>query len=236
VTARAVIRTTPAGIDWWDISDPADPVHVGLSPLANANAGNGVSGAAVFVASTPPESDSSGATVDLWSVADGRPQGPSVLSTSVGSTIGISGDGRLLAATGADNATASLWNVSDPRRPRLAATIETQQGINGIGFAPDDDMMADWNGTTVQLWDIRNLTAPILEASFTPPGQSIEIGSVTFSSSGSALMVFADSSAYLYDASPAELAQRLCSYTGGSITAAQWRRYAPGVPPQAPCP
>jgi WD40 repeat protein len=129
-----------------------------------------------------------------------------------------------------------LWNISDPRRPWLAATIETQQGVDGISFAPDGDMMVDWNDTTVQLWDIRDLNAPDLEASFTPPGHSIEIGPVKFSSAGSALMVFADSSAYLYDASPAELAQRLCSYTGGSITAAQWRRYAPGVPPQAPCP
>ncbi|HXL89679.1 MAG TPA: caspase family protein [Streptosporangiaceae bacterium] len=236
VTARAVIRITPAGIDWWDISDAAEPVHVGLSPMANANSGNGASGADVFAASTPPESDSSGATVDLWSVADGRPQGPSVLSTSAGSAIGISPDGRLLAVTVADNATASLWNVSDPRHPQLAATIETQQRTTGISLAPDDDLMADWNNTTVQVWDIRDLTAPVLEASFTPPGQSIDIGPVIFSSAGSALMVFADSSAYLYDTSPAELAQRLCSYTGGSITAAQWRRYAPGVPPQALCP
>jgi WD40 repeat protein len=236
VTANAVIRTTPAGIDWWDISNPTAPVHVGLSPLADANAANGASGAAVFAASNQPEPPNIGATVKLWSVGDGRPQGPSVLSTSAGSVIGISPDGHLFAATGVANGTASLWNISDPRRPRLAATIETQQGVDGISFALDDDMMVDWNDTTVQLWNIRDLTAPVLEASFTPPGQSIDIGSVVFSSAGSAIMVFSDSSAYLYDASPAEVAQRLCSDTGGSITAAQWRQYAPGVPPQAPCP
>jgi WD40 repeat protein len=236
VTARAAIRVTPAGIDWWDIGDTADPVHVGLSPMINASTGNGASGTGVFAASNQPESNSNGATVELWPVADGRPQGSSVLSTSAGSAIGISRDGRLLAATAADNGTASLWDISDPRRPRLAATVETQQGIDGISIAPDDDVLADWNNTTVQLWDIRDLTAPVLEASFTPPGQSIDIETAIFSSSGSALIVFADRSAYLYDANPAELAKRLCSYTGGSITTAQWHQYAPGVPPQDPCP
>lgn len=236
VTARAAIRLTPTGIDWWDISDPADPVDAGLSPLANANTGNGATGSGVFAASNPPRPASSGATVEFWHVAGGRPRGPSVLSTSAGSAIGISSDGRLLAATGAANDTISVWDISDSRQPRQVTTVETQQGIFGISFAPDDDVMADWNNTTVQLWDIRDLAAPVLEASFTPPDQSIEVGSVAFSPSGSTLVVFADSSAYLYDASPAELARRLCSYTGGSITAAQWHQYAPGVPPQDPCP
>jgi hypothetical protein len=61
------------------------------------------------------------------------------------------------------------------------------------------------------------------------------IDSVASSPSGATLAVVADGPVDLLDADPGALADRLCSYTGGSITVARWRRFAPDVSYRDPC-
>ena len=60
--------------------------------------------------------------------------------------------------------------------------------------------------------------------------------SAAFTASGTMLAVAGDTGTALFDTDPAQVAARLCLYTGGTITAAQWAQFAPGIPYQNPCP
>jgi hypothetical protein len=97
--------------------------------------------------------------------------------------------------------------------------------------------MADWNNSSdlVEVWDITNPAAPVLEDTLTTPDSS-DVNSAAFTASGAMLAVADDNGVALFDTSPAETADRLCSYAGGTITAAPWAQFAPGIPYQDPCP
>jgi formylmethanofuran:tetrahydromethanopterin formyltransferase len=62
------------------------------------------------------------------------------------------------------------------------------------------------------------------------------VNSAAFTATG-AILAIADSDGVvaLFDTSQAETAERVCSYTGDTITAAQWAQFAPGIPYQNPC-
>ncbi|MER6124292.1 hypothetical protein ABT173_16870 [Streptomyces sp. NPDC001795] len=86
-------------------------------------------------------------------------------------------------------------------------------------------------------WSVHTSTSPTLLATITPAAQTVQL-SASFSPRSERLAVAASDSdsVVLYDTNPHRLADTLCSYTGNSITAAQWQKYAPGVPFQNPCP
>ena len=100
--------------------------------------------------------------------------------------------------------------------------------------------MADWNERTVQLWDIRRRAASVLRASLALPSQATSaeqrVSSVAFTPSAATLLVATDDSIFFYDADPAVLAKRLCSFAGRPISRGQWERQVPGVPYENPCP
>jgi hypothetical protein len=73
-------------------------------------------------------------------------------------------------------------------------------------------------------------------ATITPPVQAKTQLSAAFASAGEAFAIATDKSVMMYDTDPGKLAGTLCSYVGGPITEAQWQQYAPGIPPQNPCP
>lgn len=158
-----------------------------------------------------------------------RPRPSPVATITTGyQAVAFSPDGTLLAAAG--DANTGLWKLGNPAHP---ASID----INDA-FDPSDRLMADWSSGAdtdiVQLWDISNPSAPVLEYSLTDPDGILSAAG--FTSSGTAFAVASDSSVFLYDTDPAKLATRLCSYTGNSITPAQWQQDAPGIPYQNPCP
>lgn len=236
---RTAFFVTSTGRDWWDISNPAHPVHRGTSPFPHKNDGSSIWGAGNLVASTTAAQGLCGcSTLRLSSVKDGRVQSSVTVSKAVGRTLGMSSDGHLLAASGSGFDTVTLWNTADPRHPRNVASVRTVQDLSDIAFDPTGHLMAVWNDTPLQLWDVRDPTAPALQASLGPKDQTW-VSSIAFSSTGEKLAIAGsdtDGNISLYDTDPAELADRLCSYTGNSITAAQWKKYAPEIPYQKPCP
>lgn len=239
---RTAFLITSAGINWWDISNPAHPVHSGLSPLKHVAADPARGNVEItdyadnaFVATTPPDTICSCATLGLWDVSAGHARAAHTLSNSVGEVVGLSDDGRLVAASGASKNTLTLWDTSDPQHPRTLASIGTVKDLSQIAFDPTDHYLAAAGSDGVQLWDISNPAAPVLEGSIVPSADTYSGGAVTFSPTG-AILAVPGNSLYLYDADPTQLADRLCSYTGGTITIAQWQQYAPGLPYQNPCP
>jgi WD40 repeat protein len=152
--------------------------------------------------------------------------------------LAVDQDRHLLAATGTAGNTITLWDTSDPGHPRNLATLlpgKDVPSVTNIVFDPRDRLMADWGATDiVQLWGISNPSAPVLEYSLANPDGNLSTAG--FTPSGTAFAVASDSSVFLYDNDTAKLATRLCSYTGNSITPAQWQQDAPGIPYQNPCP
>jgi WD40 repeat protein len=177
------------------------------------------------------------AYLSLYDVAHGKLQSTAKLPSPVGSTLSLSNDGRLLATSGTAGVTITLWDTSDPRHPRFLATVPVGQKVDDITFDPRDHLMADWNGTNgdVQVWDITNPSAPAREYSFTIPAVDNTVNAATFTPSGATIAVAGFSSTSLFDTDPAELANRLCLFTGDTITKAQWVQDAPGIPYQNPC-
>jgi WD40 repeat protein len=237
---RAAVVFTAAGIDWWDISDPARPVHRGFSPFPHIDTGVGVGTDRVFAAAPVVQPDSIGAQLNLFDPARGRLL--AAVTATAGAELDISRDGRLLAAAGAGNNTVSLWDISDPARP--LSTLLTVPGLSGISFNPAGGQLAVWNSDTVQLWNITQPDDPALLGAVTigtPIGGSVtpqivnDVAHVP-ADDGRTLLVSAGDSVYVVDTDPAALASRLCQDTAGSLTPAQWSQYAANIPYRNPCP
>lgn len=236
---RTALLETPAGIDWWDIADPARPSHGGFSPLLGVNVGMGEGAGSVMAVADAAGPSGDGATLHLVKVVAGSPRTTSTLTRSAASRLAVSADSRLLAVTGTGNKTLTLWDIRDPGHPRDLTTVQVPK-IQGIAFDTAGDRMTDWNEKTVQVWDVRKPSAPVLQAAITLPDPVTSTGqqvtTVSLSPSGRRLVVATRSHLFLYDADPADLANRLCTYVGSPISAAKWKQYAPGVAYRNPCP
>ncbi|MGW7442752.1 hypothetical protein [Kitasatospora sp. NPDC054795] len=192
-------------------------------------------GTVMAVTSTPDTTCKCSALELFHFTAGGEPTSRVTVPGAFNDVLGLSGDGRLLAA-GANNGSAvSLWDIGDPGHPRPEATIQTVQGVKGVEFAQNGALMAIWNGSTLELWDVRNPTTPVLVASVAnPSGDTIR--AVALVATGPTLLVASNRTVSLLDTDPARLADRLCSYSRGSVSPAQWRLYAPDIAYRNPCP
>jgi WD40 repeat protein len=104
---------------------------------------------------------------------------------------GYNRDGSVLA-TGSGDRTGKLWNVADPRTPRLLATLPGHAAnVDAAVFAPTGTILAtaSFDGTA-RLWDVADPGAPrhlgtargghrdgIVTAAFTPDSRTLATGS-----------------------------------------------------------
>ncbi|WP_211768708.1 WD40 repeat domain-containing protein [Kutzneria sp. CA-103260] len=228
---------TSAGMDWWDIRNPAHPTHLGTSPFGAAY--GVMAGAGRLVASTVPEINGGKADLDLFDLSGGRPSGATTVSSSVDGISAIGQDGTLLAAGGIGDNSVMLWDIRDPRQPHQLATVSTLAGTREIGFDHANTRLVDWNEKGLEMWNIHDPAAPVHVASMSLRQEGVDnpgtIYTAGFTEQDGQLVAVTDSAIMLFDVDPAKLADRLCSYTGTAITPAQWQKYAPGVPYRKPC-
>lgn len=230
---------TAAGIDWWNISDPAHPVRGETTRLPGANHGDlAWARHVVTVAATAQDHSTGGRTLRLLDVTAGKVRSSATVQGSYGGHLNMSLDGRRLVTSGTGNNTVVLWDISDPAHPGTPATVRTLEDTNGIAISPDNKHMAVWDlGSSehhVQLWDISDAAAPALTATVTPLNRTF-IDAVEFPRDRT-LVVSNGTSVFSFDTSPSKVADLICSYTGNSLTAEQWKKYAPGTSHRNPCP
>jgi WD40 repeat protein len=142
-------------------------------------------------------------TVQLWRTTHGtltpfgRPLGATASGASVPhdvdpvESVAFSRNGQLLAS-GVDDGTVRLWNISDPVRPGQAATIpDAGTMVFGVAFNPDDHILAAASADNLtRLWDITTPATPRLlgkplkgpasyamSAAFSPDGKTVAVGS-----------------------------------------------------------
>ncbi len=247
---RTAYLATRSGFDWWDVSDPAKPRRAGSSEIKppdgstgsgdKLNMGSAISRGtptdAVLAVTSTPDVTCKCAALELFHFSGGgEPTSRVTVPGSFGDALGLSSDTRLLAAGGNSGNTVALWDIGDPQHPRPRSTIQTVQDVQGIEFAEDGTRMTVWNKSTLELWDLRDPTTPTRVAAVANPNTN-PIRAVALVATGPMLLVASSQTVSLLDADPGNLATRLCSYSAGAVSPAQWQRYAPDIPYREPCP
>jgi WD40 repeat protein/transcriptional regulator with XRE-family HTH domain len=124
--------------------------------------------------------DTSGPQPRLLSTALTTPD-PSI---TLNGTAALSPDGRLLAA-GTSQGPVVIWDVSDPKAPKLLHTLHgPKMSDELVTFSPDGQFLAvSSNDTTVHMWNVSNPSAPtamptlagaggyVFNISFSPDGK-----------------------------------------------------------------
>ncbi|MET8865800.1 hypothetical protein ABZW11_22925 [Nonomuraea sp. NPDC004580] len=95
-------------------------------------------------------------------------------------------DGRV-AVTASGDATARLWNVADPLRPRPLGVVQGHTGgVRAVAFTPDGKVLATGSADgTARLWDVSDTARPRPLA--TLKGHKELVGSVAFTPEGDVL-------------------------------------------------
>jgi WD40 repeat protein len=161
----------------------------------------------------------------------------------LGHAVAFSPDGKILASAGYyPRGTATLWDFSEPARPRQVATIDTQgPEIKKIGFHASGNVVATANeDATVVLWNVT--THPRATRAATLQGHSGPITDMAFSPNGRLLATTSDDDTIIVWSIgdlPEVLAHApslACALIGPAITPDWWHQYVPEMPYQRTCP
>jgi WD40 repeat protein len=227
-----------ATIDWWDLTTPSRATPAGTTPIGNVQGAFAVDDTVAIDSLAAGPLHNQG-VIDLFDVVSGRPTRPVAVTDTAGNTVALSGDGRLLAATGSGNNTVHLWDVANPLKPVALGTFPAENQVTELEFDSGDDQLAVLNvAGTLQLWDIASPGAPVLTAALGPQGQNdaqVVIAARYLPAAGQRLLVDTVSGIGIIDADPATLAASLCAYSGNSLTPQVWDTYISHVPYQNPC-
>jgi WD40 repeat protein len=200
---------SPAAV-LWDVTDPTRPHRLAILP-------NGDDSWVSSVAFSPDARtliagnwDNTGAWTDkaiLWDVSD--PTRPRRRATLVDSTAGhhagplrtvaIARDGRT-AATGNDDGTVGLWDISDLDRPhRVAWLTWHHNSIWAVCFSPDGRTLVTGSADqTAVVWDVSNRSGPVRLSSLT--GHTAGVRALAYSPDGRTIATGSwDTTAILWD-------------------------------------
>jgi WD40 repeat protein len=116
-------------------------------------------------------------------------------------SVAFSPDNSFLAS-GSQDETVILWDVSDVSRPRIIGRpLKGQAMVDTLAFSPDGRVLAvgNWDGA-VTLWDVNNPSAPVRIGSLGSESQTRAM-SVAFSPDGKMLAAVEGDGITLWDVS-----------------------------------
>jgi WD40 repeat protein len=128
--------------------------------------------------------------------------------------VAVSPNGRVLA-TGSDDHTARLWDISNFHRPSPLSTLTGHTNyVSSVAFSPDGHTLATGSDDhTARLWDVSDPQHPTLLGSLA--GHTDIVYSVAFSPDGHTLATTsADTTARLWDVSDLHQPHPLSTLTG----------------------
>jgi WD40 repeat protein len=177
----------------WDVTDPAEPNHLGQPLMGHTDAVNSVAFAPDGRTLATGSNDS---TVILWDVTDAtkasRLGQPLTGHTDAVNSVAYAPDGRTLA-TGSNDSTVILWDVTDAAKAsRLGEPLARHDdAVVSVAFAPDGRQLASasQDGKAI-LWDAADRAQPVRIAPaltghtgwlssvvFAPDGRTVATGS-----------------------------------------------------------
>ncbi|MBN6052298.1 PD40 domain-containing protein, partial [Nonomuraea sp. RK-328] len=217
------------GVVFWDV--PRRALVAGPFPGPPANGvRNGIVGLAYGAGGTLVSAGADG-TLTWWDArhrVSARVHRPAVVG---GMATGPRGTAMALAGGGLDGG-VTFWDGA-ARGPVTAPLAGHAGPVNAVVLSPDGRTFASGGDDgRVVLWDAAARTR------LSPPltGHRREVLTLAFSADGRTLASAGDDRAVvLWDVDPASWERRLCGLVGTGLTAAQWREYAPDVPPARTC-
>jgi WD40 repeat protein len=189
---RMLATSETDGTRLWDITDPHQPVAV--TPLFGGDAiGAAFPGAGVAFSPNSrilAEQIQIGpaAGIHLWNITNPRQPVAAAEVTEPGTNgdMSFSPVGSTLAV-GTVSGTTQLWDVADPRLPRIISTLVGQSGgFTSTAFSPDGRNLASVSGGSLWVWNVSNPADPHKITTVTGLGDSALL--VAFSPDGNALI------------------------------------------------
>ncbi|MYX03676.1 caspase family protein [Streptomyces sp. PgraA7] len=249
---RPLLTVRGEALDLWDVADPEHPRKKGSVAEVGPLTGNDFSPDGRYVLTSRGRFAGG---VHLWdrgasgeSFTELVPEGH--LPNLRGQTA-FSPDGRTVAVAGegtseddSKSPDLTVFDVSDPRRPRQTGTVprEDDQDVtfDGADFHPGGDLVVagGWDGMA-WLWSVGDRDAPHLARSLGPhPGS---VSDVVFTPDGRTLVAAGGGTVLFWDlgeypAIAADTTGLACRVTGGGLKDWQWHVYAPDVPFHRSCP
>jgi len=150
-------------VSLWDVRDPARPRQLGKPLFAGGAVAFSPQGPTLAVGGDIVNGVGAG-SVSLWDVSDparprqlGRPlavgDGNNVSSVAFdpgGSTLAVGGD----VVNGVSAGSVSLWDVSDPARPRqLGQPLAAGDNVSSVALSPSGTTMAVGGSDGTQVWN-----------------------------------------------------------------------------------
>ena len=208
----------------WDVSNPAQPSQ--LSQALTSTRGGPVTAVAFSPEGTLAATGSGGVT--LWDPPSAAlPSSAAVEKRNVVS-LAFSPSSAALAAADDFGDEMTLWDVSDPARPRQLGPPLTADGaeVKAVAFSPDGATLAvaawDLRGGVVTLWDVHNLAKPRKLSQPLTASNELDPPSLAFSPHGAILAISGDDGVTLWDvgdpARPLQLGPPLTSSNGAAVT------------------
>lgn len=207
----------------WDVSDPRHPRQVpGLPQRFYDNAAFSPDGALLVVADN--------SKITLYRISGSS--GPKVAGTIdyPGTMVAFAATGRTLAAA-SYGGRFGFWNLDDPAKPVLLATLEGAKGGNvpPVFSANGQYVAIPRSDGSTQVWDVRNPAHPALFATLD------DATPVQFDPNGKVIAVYTgDGDLQLRQIDVTAAITRLCANTP-TINENTWRQYASPLPYQPPC-
>ncbi|TWV46014.1 hypothetical protein FRZ03_15490 [Streptomyces misionensis] len=224
------------GARLWDLHDVHRPSRAGTFL---SRSGEDVAGVAF---------DPRTRVLALWSfegplrlvrIADiGRPGKPVQIDGQTNSAAFL--DDTTLAVATKNDKSVSLWDVSDPARPRKASVLPSQNRVSDLIVSPDGRLAAAHADIVneVQLWDVGDKHDPndlgtlagvsAMDVQFSPDGRTLAMTQSLLPGNRLGILLMSDRADEVYD--------RMCSTNHQVISKRQWEKTVGRIAPyRRPC-
>ena len=237
----------------WDLADPRDPRQVATLPFGGSWIAFSSDGRTI--AATSPDGVNGTGTTQLWDITEPTRARLVTRILAVGPALAFSADDRVLAIVGPTGTT--LWNLTNPRRPELTATLPDDADAghdgpgtgagpsvafgsgsgsgSGFGSRSGERVLATASDDRiVRIWNAVDPRRPAELAALTSPTATVL--AIAFSPDGTSVATAGeDHVVHVWDTDPDRVATRICDLAHPRITPAEWEHHFPGFGYEPPC-